>query len=90
MLLPSHGGDSRGGVGICRIGSGGALELRGSVTPGMEGMRGGRDSCGLGLGLADTILPQAMSGRMYAIAIDVVDEGDWIMMEDELDGCETV
>jgi hypothetical protein len=31
-------------VGTCRIGRGGALLESGSVTPGMEGIRGGRES----------------------------------------------
>ena len=41
--LPVKGGLSRGGVGTCKIGKGGALVERGSVTPGMDGMRGGRE-----------------------------------------------
>jgi hypothetical protein len=36
------GGLSSGGVGSCRIGRGGALEARGSVTPGMAGITGGK------------------------------------------------
>lgn len=43
MLLPSHGGDGRGGVGSCRIGRGGAFSETGSVTPGMAGIRGGKE-----------------------------------------------
>lgn len=43
LLLVSCGGLSRGGVGSCKTGSGGALLASGSVTPGMEGMRGGRE-----------------------------------------------
>ena len=43
MLLAWKGGLSSGGVGTCRIGSGGAFDVRGSVTPGMDGMSGGRD-----------------------------------------------
>lgn len=43
MLLASNGGLSNGGVGICRIGRGGALLVKGSVTPGMVGISGGSD-----------------------------------------------
>lgn len=43
MLLAVNGGLARGGVGSCRIGNGGALLARGSVTPGMDGIKGGRD-----------------------------------------------
>ena len=42
LLLPSHGGDERGGFGIWRIGSGEAFADMTSVTPGMAGMNGGR------------------------------------------------
>ena len=31
-----------GGVGTCRTGSKGVLETSGSVTPGIDGIRGGR------------------------------------------------
>lgn len=44
MLLASKGGLSNGGVGICKIGRGGALLVRGSVTPGIVGISGGKDS----------------------------------------------
>lgn len=43
MSLGVKGGLSSGGVGTCSTGSGGALEVKGSVTPGMLGMRGGRE-----------------------------------------------
>ena len=43
MSLGVNGGLSRGGVGTCRIGRGGALVVRASVTPGMVGMSGGKD-----------------------------------------------
>jgi hypothetical protein len=42
MLDTEKGGLLRGGVGTCRMGRGGALEERGSVTPGIEGISGGR------------------------------------------------
>jgi hypothetical protein len=48
MSLPVKGGEARGGVGTWRIGSGGAFETIGSVMIGMDGMRGGRESCGSG------------------------------------------
>lgn len=51
--LPFQGGDSSGGVGIWRIGRGiERLLAIGSVTPGMDGMSGGSDNCGSGLGSA--------------------------------------
>ena len=37
-----NGGLSSGGVGIWRMGRGGAISFKGSVTPGMAGMSGGR------------------------------------------------
>lgn len=43
MSLGVKGGLSRGGVGTCRMGRGGALVVRGSVTPGMEGIKGGSE-----------------------------------------------
>lgn len=43
MLLASKGGLSSGGVGICKIGRGGALLVKGSVTPGIKGINGGRE-----------------------------------------------
>jgi hypothetical protein len=43
MLLGVKGGLSSGGVGTCKIGRGGALVVNGSVTPGIEGISGGRD-----------------------------------------------
>jgi hypothetical protein len=51
MLLAVNGGDAKGGVGTCKIGKGGALLARGSVTPGIEGISGGRDNCGSGSGV---------------------------------------
>lgn len=50
MSLPTKSGLGSGGVGICKIGKGGALLARGSVTPGMEGIKGGRDIWGSGSG----------------------------------------
>lgn len=41
-LVTSKGGLSNGGVGTCKMGKGGALEAKGSVTPGIAGIRGGR------------------------------------------------
>ena len=43
MLLAVKGGLSSGGVGTCRMGSGGALDVKGSVTPGIDGIKGGRE-----------------------------------------------
>ena len=43
ILLGVKGGLSSGGVGTCRIGRGGAFVVRGSVTPGMDGMSGGSE-----------------------------------------------
>ena len=43
MLEPAKGGLSSGGVGIWRMGRGGAFEVRGSVTPGIDGIRGGKE-----------------------------------------------
>lgn len=43
MSLGVKGGLSRGGVGTCKIGKGGAFVVRASVTPGMVGMRGGKE-----------------------------------------------
>jgi hypothetical protein len=43
ISLGVNGGLSSGGVGTCRIGNGGALVVRASVTPGMVGMRGGKE-----------------------------------------------
>jgi len=43
MSLGVNGGLSSGGVGICKIGKGGAFSVRTSVTPGMLGIRGGRE-----------------------------------------------
>jgi hypothetical protein len=43
MSLGVNGGLSNGGVGTCRIGKGGALVVRASVTPGIVGMRGGKE-----------------------------------------------
>jgi hypothetical protein len=37
------GGLSSGGVGTCKIGKGGALVVKGSVTPGIVGIRGGKE-----------------------------------------------
>lgn len=54
MLETSKGGLSKGGVGIWRMGKGGARPTRGSVTPGMAGIRGGRER------------PRAFSLRMAA------------------------
>lgn len=42
MLEVVNGGLVKGGVGICRIGRGGVLEVRGLVIFGMEGIKGGR------------------------------------------------
>jgi hypothetical protein len=42
MLDAVKGGLSSGGVGSWRMGRGGALEAKGSVTPGIDGIRGGR------------------------------------------------
>jgi hypothetical protein len=39
MLDGVKGGLCKGGVGSCRMGSGGALDVRGSVTPGIAGTR---------------------------------------------------
>jgi hypothetical protein len=47
-----NGGLGSGGVGICKIGKGIERSLvRGSVTPGMEGIKGGKEIC-LGLSSA--------------------------------------
>lgn len=35
------------------MGNGGAFEASGSVTPGIEGMRGGKEICGLGSGTGE-------------------------------------
>lgn len=43
-MLGVNSGLSRGGVGICKIGRGGALLVSGSVTPGIEGIKGGSES----------------------------------------------
>ena len=43
ILLAVKGGVSSGGVGTCKMGSGGALDVKGSVTPGIDGIKGGRD-----------------------------------------------
>jgi hypothetical protein len=43
ISLGVKGGLSSGGVGTCKIGNGGALVVKGSVTPGMLGMRGGKE-----------------------------------------------
>lgn len=43
MSLGVKGGLSSGGVGTCNTGSGGALLVKGSVTPGIVGMSGGRE-----------------------------------------------
>jgi hypothetical protein len=43
ISLGVKGGLSSGGVGTCKIGNGGALVVRGSVTPGIDGIRGGKD-----------------------------------------------
>ena len=43
MSLGVNGGLSSGGVGTCRIGKGGALVVKASVTPGMVGIRGGKE-----------------------------------------------
>ena len=58
--LPVKGGEASGGVGTWRIGSGGAFEAIGSVMMGMDGMRGGRESCGSGSG-SGTGDPKAMT-----------------------------
>jgi hypothetical protein len=42
ILEPTKGGLANGGVGTCKIGSGGAFEAKGTVTPGITGIRGGR------------------------------------------------
>jgi hypothetical protein len=44
MLLGVNGGLGSGGVGSCKMGSGGALLARGSVTPGILGIRGPSDN----------------------------------------------
>lgn len=44
MLLGVKGGLSKGGVGNCKTGRGGALLAKGSVTPGIDGINGGKDS----------------------------------------------
>lgn len=43
MSLGVKGGLSSGGVGTCKIGKGGALVVKASVTPGIVGMRGGKE-----------------------------------------------
>ena len=43
MSLGVKGGLSSGGVGTCKIGKGGAMVVKGSVTPGIVGMRGGKE-----------------------------------------------
>jgi hypothetical protein len=43
MSLGVKGGLSNGGVGTCRMGRGGALVVKASVTPGMLGIRGGKE-----------------------------------------------
>jgi hypothetical protein len=43
ISLGVKGGLSSGGVGTCKIGKGGALVVKGSVTPGMDGIRGGKE-----------------------------------------------
>jgi hypothetical protein len=48
MLLGVKGGLSRGGVGICKIGRGGAPLVKGSVTPGTRGMSGPSDRALMG------------------------------------------
>jgi len=61
MLLPVKGGESRGVVGTCKIGRGGAFEESGSVTPGMRGIRDPGmeiwrgEICSLGLGAGEPI-----------------------------------
>ena len=42
MFEAVKGGLSIGGVGTWSIGSGGAFDARGSVTPGIDGISGGR------------------------------------------------
>ena len=43
FLLTLWGGLANGGVGTCRIGKGGAFLDRGTVTPGILGIKGGRE-----------------------------------------------
>lgn len=43
ISLGVNGGLSNGGVGTCKMGKGGALVVRASVTPGMLGIRGGKE-----------------------------------------------
>lgn len=43
ILLGVKGGLFSGGVGNCNTGNGGALLASGSVTPGTEGISGGRE-----------------------------------------------
>lgn len=42
IFLTANGGLLNGGVGTCKMGNGGAFEDKGSVTPGIEGIKGGR------------------------------------------------
>lgn len=50
MSFVVKGGLSKGGEGNCRIGRGGMLDDKGSVTPGMEGIKGGNE---MALALSD-------------------------------------
>jgi hypothetical protein len=64
-----------GGVGIWRIGRGidRALAI-GSVTPGMEGIRGGSDNWGSGFGSAIGVATTATAkreARVRSVAIDI-------------------
>lgn len=79
--LPTKGGLASGGVGTCRIGSGGALLVIGGVTPGIKGMRGGSESpwgaaIGSGNGVAlDNAARVASRNIKLGIVIEVVEDG---------------
>jgi hypothetical protein len=70
MLLEVKGGLSRGGVGICRMGSGGALLASGSVTPGMLGIRGGKESAKVGVAKRDA--HKAVNWDVYIFVVMIV------------------
>jgi hypothetical protein len=70
------GGLSSGGVGSCKIGRGGALLERGSVTPGIVGMSGGRlraVACMPASNAGKRTFESIMNGKTSVVNIRVVD-----------------
>lgn len=67
-----NGGLSSGGIGTCKMGREGEFSVRGSVTPGIDGIRGGKDNAVTPRAEIDTRAVPAVSSASIARTCDPV------------------